>query len=584
MLLDRAKRFEQDLEDLRNVETAESEHRSRVERRLGEFGRFVHGQLGINPRVWYVPTLDEALSNAGSIEPSDSDALRREVDSHVFGKSFIERVIVPDEGADGLPPLDVAGTDGSSHVGLVRGMPAAAYIDEERLLLTFNNSAGFVDLSGKAAAKYPSLFHGVPVSRAALEDPGNRGMILSPAWYEDELSDGEYEHLKKVSQDVVQFRIDEHLFSGEALPYGTHPVLGGPALPAPNVLIRDGTVSPQARELQNYERPNAYGETVREGVRRSFKILRMVMDSERRVYAGAVKSTQLQTFSEILNWYIAEGSRSGRTPAIDPTWNTSRPIVTDAYAMTRLLQALPPVLRKSEIYRTCVIVRPFPAMVTSLYRQRGIGHPSDWIEHFRKRAAYQLENRQPGESPWWAGKDAAEDAYARLCERGDYGMFFFGRPGGAPHLLFPRFEFLDSIRALQPDRQTKRILDAAMLIMRAVRYTKWSLDREHNMFTNKKLPKLMPYVVSEAHEKSKVLGHKLVSELQQEIAARVIKQRAFRRTEMGNATVDPVPEHMAQRYIERMAENIPSGETVGDAQPTAPGGTMSEPSDEKPAE
>lgn len=565
MLVEKASEFDQDLAELRDEETAEPQHRSRVERKLAEFGRLVHGQFGINPAVWYVPTLEEALKKGLSIEPPDANALKKEIAFHVFGEAFLERVIVPDEGADGLPPLHVAGTDGSSHFGVVRGMPAAAYLDEERTILTFNNSAGFVDLSGKVGFKYPSPFHGVPVSRAALEDPGNRGMILSPAWYDD-LSDGEFEHLKKVAQDVVQYRIDEQLFSGEALPYGTHPVLGGPALPAPHVLIRDGTVTPQARELQNYERPNAYGEMVREGIRRSYKILRMVMDSQRRVYAGAVKTTQLQTFSEVLNWYISQGSRSGPQPAIDPTWNRSRPIVPDAYAMTRLLQSLPSVSRTAEIYRTCVIVRPFPAMVTSLYRHDNVRDPREWLDFFRERAADQERHRRPGENPWWAGRDVSEDAYARLCVYGDYGMFFFGRPGGAPHLLFPRFEFLDSLRTLEPERRSLRVLDATMLIMRGVRYTKWSLDREHNIFTDKKLPKLVPFVVSEAHEKSKVLGHKLVSELQQDIAARVIRLKSGRPVEVANATVEPVPLTRALEYIEKMAENIPAGESVGDAQ------------------
>ena len=95
----------------------------------------------------------------------------------------------------------VAGTDGSSHVGYVRGIPAPRYVEEQgRLLLIFNNSLAYVDLPEGFPSDAPSAYHGIPMSRAALEDPQNKGMVLSRPWFED-LTDSEFEHFKKTALD-----------------------------------------------------------------------------------------------------------------------------------------------------------------------------------------------------------------------------------------------------------------------------------------------------------------------------------------------------------------------------------------------
>ena len=88
--------------------------------------------------------------------------------------------------------------------------------------------------------------------------------------YRDQyLEDGEYEHMVKCATDVVQWRADERVFIGDA------PALHGDGrrLPAPRVHLRDGTVTLQEREVNHYQRNDAYGEMVRAGVRLSWQIL-----------------------------------------------------------------------------------------------------------------------------------------------------------------------------------------------------------------------------------------------------------------------------------------------------------------------
>ena len=111
------------------------------------------------------------------------------------------------------------------------------------MLLTFNNSVAYIDLPAGHPHKIPFPYHGVPMTRAAIEDPGNRGMIVSRPWFED-LTDSQFEHMKKAALDVVQFRVDERLLAGIARAFGSSPAGGeGGLLPKPNVLIR---VTPSA--------------------------------------------------------------------------------------------------------------------------------------------------------------------------------------------------------------------------------------------------------------------------------------------------------------------------------------------------
>jgi hypothetical protein len=368
-------------------------------------------------------------------------------------------------------------------------------------------------------------------------------MIISRPWFED-LTDSQFEHMKKAALDVVQFRVDERLLGGNARAFGTRTAGGeGGLLPKPNVLIRDGTVTPQEREFQHYCDRTSYGDVVREGISRSYGILRTVKDSESRVYAGAVKQTQLKTFSKILNWYIKR--------TIDESWDLSKAShVTDSVAVTRLIAALPEC-GPAEYYRTCIVARPFTALVTEL-RFRPFVSDAEWLDYFKGRRDDQQRDydQRGGEPSFLLGQSIEDDPYVRMCQQADYAAFYFGKPGGEPEITFPRFEFLDSLRS-RPDR-AKRVARAVELIMTGVHATKWTLDREHNFMTARRMPRLVPYVVYEAHEKCKALGHKLESELMQAISQRLSELKALRGLPVPRVEIEPVPLEQFQARLKRL--------------------------------
>lgn len=567
MLKDEVEYVKEDHADLQDPETAEPQHWKRAEQRLARLAKFVHGELGLSATVWHIPTMDDLLQGK-LMEPPVWDAVRRELDLHVFGDRFIEAVPVHAE-RPGVARMIVAGSDGSSHTGFVRGIPAPAYVEEEgRLMLTFNNSVAYVDLPEDYPQKIHFPFHGVPMTRSALEDPHNRGMIVSRPWYPD-LTDSEFEHMKKAALDVVQFRVDERLVKGAARAYGTSPARGESGLlPKPNLLIRDGTVTPQEREFQHYNNPSAYGDIVREGIALSYSILKAVADSDTRVFAGAVKSTQLRTFSRIINWYVKRGSRQRFGKPIDPTWDIARvSLVTDSVAVTRLLCTLL-AIDGPRYYRTCILVRPFPAMVTALYRHRKKSR-EEWLEFFKDWQQRQISERTEhgGEKSFLEAVELADDAYVRMVQEADYGLFYFGRPGGDPQITFPRFEFMDSLRYLKAADRQRRVFRAADIIMTGVHLTKWQLDQDHRFMTTRRLPRLVPYVVYEAHEKCKVLGHKLEAELRQAIASRLSQLKALRGLPVPKVDIEPVP---LKVYISRLKALLPGGNDTA-ANAPAPG-------------
>lgn len=548
MLRDLVTEIEEDRDILMDPKAAEPVHQKVLEGRLEGLRRFLYSEIGISATVWDLPT-DEEVGRGERVQPLDWDTVKNAVAERIFGDAFIQEV-TPDQSNESHSRIVVAGTDGSSHAGYVRGVPAPQYVEEEgRLILTFNNSVAYVEMPEDFPYRVASPYHGVPMTRAALEDPHNRGMIVSRPWFPD-LTDSEFEHMQKAALDVVQFRVDERLINGVARAYGTAAASGDSGLlPKPNVLIRDGTVTPQEREFQHYTTQNAYGDIVREGIALSYSILRSVRDSQSRIYAGAVKSTQLRTFSRIINWYIKK--------YIDQGWDLSRVShVTDNVAVTKLLGMTPTTTSKT-YYRTCIIVRPFWALDTN-FRQRRINDtPEDWLKEFiRRRDAQERDwNEHGGEHPpHLLGVDVEDDPFVRMCQETDYASFYFGHStDGRPELILPRFEFMDALRRLSLQKRVQRVIQTANSIIAGVHDTKWSLDREHNFMSNRKMPRMIPYVLYEAHEKCKTLGHKLELELRQAITMRLSQLKRLRGLPIPKVLVEPMP---VKEYLSSLQKKL----------------------------
>jgi hypothetical protein len=572
--------LQHDLSIYSDRDLRDPEIKSRIAHEARALDTLLYRMLGIPPEVVDITGIRHLIrdSDAGRAEeapqlalPSehsitmDAKALRDFLKRRVFGEQFINRVGAGStRGSASRRRLTVAGSDGSTHASMLQVRTARAYTDEGETVVTFNNAMVYVHQSSSAPYQADYPFHSVPITRSALDNPVNHGMILARQMFPD-LEDAEYEHLARCATDVVQWRVDADVFSGVARPINPANIIQRQrdfTLPAPAVHFRDGTVVPQEREFGHYRRSDAYGDMVREGQTRMRSILqRLRSEDNKQVFAGAVKSTQMRLFSRTVSWYIAHGSKDrigAKGKAIDPTWEEKYAAgFSDNQTMTYLLASLvegrEEEARSGTYWVSCAILRPFHA-TTEYCRQRGVETDEGWKRFFRGLAAREEQSSNDRGEPWlWETQDWEDDSFVYLCRRADFGMFYIGHTGGDPPPALPRYEFLDSLRTLRPDQAAARVADIVRRIVEAIDHTHVAIDSDHNFLTNKRLVKIIPYVVQRAHEACKTLGRQLESELRAAVIAQLSALRRLRGLTPNDVALLPMNR---SQYVQQMTEAL----------------------------
>jgi hypothetical protein len=389
------------------------------------------------------------------------------------------------------------------------------------------------------------MVYGAPLTRQTLDDPAYKGMVLAPFMYPD-LAESEYEHMTRCATDVVQFRVDEEVFTGKA--YDIRPPRA--QIPKPQVHIRDGTITPQEREFGHYKRPDAYGEMVREGIRRERTILERIMAARTKppIFAGAVKSTQMRVLSRLVNWYISMGSAATFGQAIEPEWNISRAAaISDNAAMTSLLAELPNNPKEGKYYVTCALIRQFPSL-TEYYNYQLKGGQT-WLDFFEEKRNQALaeHDKHGGTLPYHATVDLADDDFIFMCENADFVYFYIGHTAGDPPPMIPRYEFLTSLREKSPEKASSAVLDLVQRLVDAIDAAGLAYDRDHNFMSSNTLIKILPYPIQQAHEYAKTLGKKLEAELRSIVISRLIELKKLR-SSASDMIVRPVA---VRDYLER---------------------------------
>lgn len=549
MIRDQIECFNKGLSLWRETDLQEPSLQASIKRDHERLRRFAYGWLGIPGHVLNLESADRLLADHNLEIRVDQSTLRELMDvleHRIVGTKFLFEIDA-DEGfsEDEKKRAVIVGSDGSTHVGVLGGVTAPRFFeDPDEQIVSFNNSIGFYDLQEASGDNRDSEpLTGVPVTRNALQDPSNKGMVLAPFMFD--LDPTAYEYMKKCATDVVQFRVDEKLINGTARSLGK----GYEKLPRAAVVIRDGTVVPQAREFQHYSRRDEYGEMVQEGIALSASMLSTIMASSAPlVFAGAVKFTELRLFANILNWYMERGSRRKFGRALDPNWDRSRAgHITDNTAMSMLLATLKR-RNPSSYFCSCVFIRPFPAIIPDLLGKRIKN--GEWLQFFRDKRDEQIReyHQRGGDRPYLDTVDVDADPYPFMCEEADYSMFYIGHTAGDPPPTAPRYEFLDSLRKRSVEELRQRVSEKVRRLVSGLHLTRFSLDSEHNYYTKKALIKIIPYVVYTAHEFCKVLGGKLEAELKSEVVAKLAQLKKLRGLSASQVSLIPLE---IRRYLER---------------------------------
>lgn len=523
-------------------------HRRRLKSARAELERLCYRGFGLSWDAVYVPPAS-TVSNSGTgaepaiVNPTQLDA---ELALRVFGDSVIQYVEVNNSSApEDWSNVVVAGSDGSTYSSVMSIDTARAYVDDGgNEVVTFNNSIVYLHMEGLNKQRHPVRVYSVPITRSAIDSPTNAGMVMAPFMYRD-LTPSEYEHMAKCATDVVQWRADERVFIGDA------PAMGGDGrlLPAPRVHLRDGTVTLQERESHHYQRNDAYGNMVRSGVLLSYQILKHIQSRRQRpVFAGAVKASQLQLFSMVVNWFIKYGHPTSGTPPVEPNWDISRGArLNDNEAATMLLATLIPDRHEGGYFCTFAIARPFHAL-TDMSREYEHEKRDFWVAKLQDRQRGHID--KPGMDSYWKTVDAIEDdPFVRMCEEADYILFYIGHSAGEPLPLAPRYEFLESLRSrANAQDAASAVRRNVELLVAALHHTKFSTDSDHNFLTGKRLVKIVPFVVYRAHELCKALGKRLESELKSMIVANLHRLGLARKATEDAISLRPLS---ARRYFER---------------------------------
>ncbi len=506
------------------------------------------------------PASSVSSSGTGAVAVTcDPGRLVSELSLRVFGDTVIQHVAVANRSApEDWANVVVAGSDGSTYSSVMSIDTAKAFVDDGGSeVVTFNNSIVYLHMEGLNRERHASRVYSVPITRSAIDSPTNAGMVMAPFMYR-ELADGEYEHMAKCATDVVQWRADERVFIGDA------PALGGDGrrLPAPRVHLRDGTVTLQEREVNHYQRNDAYGDMVRAGVLLSYQILKHIKSRRQPpVFAGAVKGSQLHLFATIINWFIAHGHPASGVPPVDPGWDVSRAaMLADNEAVTMLLATLA-AGRGDGYFCTFAVSRPFHAL-TDMAREYAREMPDIWVDKLRDRQNDHLG--KPMMDSYWKTVDVIEDdPYVRMCEEADYVMFYIGHTAGDPLPLAPRYEFLESLRPAGAEEAGARVRRNVELLVAALDHTKFTPDSDHNFLTGKRLVKIVPSVVYRAHEYCKALGRRLETELKSMIVANLHRLGLARRANDDAVSLRPLN---ARRFFEREARlRDPATKEIEDA-------------------
>jgi hypothetical protein len=515
----------------------------RIDTQARDLRSFAYRYLGLSREAIDISSFPNQPPTV-SVRPGQ---LRAEVEMRVFGAHCIEAVTVRDEPGD--ESFTVSGSDGSTHASVMQVATARAFeADVGNQVVTFNNSVARVKAPRSIEDRYPVPYYSVPAARSALDDPGNRGMVLAPFMFRY-LNESEYEHMAKAATDVVQWRTDREVFLGTARALGR-----GELLPRPRVHIRDGTIALQEREFGHYCRLDEYGQMVREGFALTRKILERIVAAPDSppVFAGATKVTVTRFFSSLINWYISKGSRLRPDGPIDPNWDATRAAhIADNEAMSYLLSSLVEGPQGDRYYVSFAVMRPFHTL-TEFY-DRPDRDSFDWVAGFRLRQERDREDLAregtSGRAYLATVADVADDDFVYLCGRADYVAFYIGHTAAEPPPIAPRYEFLENLRAMPTAADAAaRVQRNVGLIVRAIHRTGLTEDREHNFLSKKSIVRIIPFVVFDAHEKCKAMGRKVEAELRSAVISNLQVIRNARGLRAGDVQFLPLP---IRRFIER---------------------------------
>jgi hypothetical protein len=511
--------------------------RGEIEASLVLLKQITKNGLGLSNEAIQLPVSFAAGLKEVSGRPNahfySDDLLRDEIERRIANEMFISEV-----SAD--PPSQqmlIAAVDGSTRGGLLTmdgedGDFALGHAPS----ISINTSTAQINRHVRVGGREYPVFLRLPEKPEDMQQRDNRYTVMAKLFFPD-LTESQYAHSVWNAMNLLENRaalsvMKRWYTSKESIE----------VRPA-DVILLDGTVTPNDRDSNHYAQQDAYGQIVRDLIEASCEIMQKSRDNG-QVVSGVVKNAQLRVFGPVINRFIVRTIARDSNTQIQ-TWPLrTMNALPDQVVLTRLLTA---GRKKDDPWcRTCYVLRPFHATTNFRHRysrdpeQRPASIMLDRAKEAQKRQAMGIE--QP-EDTFWIDFLGAQDPFLKLLENAWYAYFFLG---AVPQLdqkqALPRFEALVAATTAESGEFRQEASTSCNKLIDALKVTGFDVSAEHAMFDAKGWIDVVPRLLVEVHYTVKIWAAELMSRVQEYVgyhmsryikgAHRGIRVRPWRRAEL----------------------------------------------------
>lgn len=492
-----------------------SEDLNRIRHSVGNLIELLNGLvrhgLGISMEAVYIPgTLEDALEMLQGGGPFyDRSRLKDELGRRVEAGPFLVQV----EGLVKDLDMLIVGVDGSSRMGLLAQTGEAGDFTLGHAPMVSVNAA--VALANRDA-KIPGSQERRPAILRLPEKPedaqrmDNRYTLMAKMFYPD-LSDSEYAHSVWSAMDLLESRASLKALSRWYVP-GT-----SAEVPPADVVLRDGTVTPNERDFSHYRAQSNYGKITRDLIETNAKLL-LEAESGDRLIAGVVKNAQLRVYAPVINRFVCRLRQQNANSQIELWPFESFNLVTDMALLTKLLGSGRSL--GDPWMRTCVVLRPFHATTnfSKTYSSTPGKAPADLIkEKHEEFKAGKTDALSAEHAAFWKDFQGKADPYVKMLQKAWYGGFFLAfcpRPSNGLNL--PRMEFiLPKAGGEAGPFPTQEVVASLKKHLTALNTIGFEVSNEHSMFKGPENLDLMPSILINAHDAVKHWAAVFLSRVQE---------------------------------------------------------------------
>ena len=496
--------------------------RQEAENSLQLLRRFTKYGLGLSKEAISLPAnVDQSVSLARKDRASrlfDLATLEAELEARVADENFIVAI----DSSDSTRSSVVAGVDGSLRGGILSFLGEGGDFGVGHApMISISTAVGQIhNRSLRVGNRTMPVFTRLPEKPEDMQRQDNKYTMMAKLLYPD-LSDAEYVHSVWNAMDLIEAKVALRLMNRW---YAKDNV----EIPPADVVLRDGTISPQDRDFNHYADPASYGKIVRDAIGTNWEIAQRCRENEQTI-AGVIKEAQLGVYAPVINWFACQvaSQKNGQLKA----WPIlSMNLLDDQAILTRLLTA---GRKRGDAWsRTCVLVRPFHALTNYGAVYSRTQTPIDSILNQHAHFADRVDDIGQEKTIFWETLFRPDsDPYLKMLRHTAYGNFFLA---SVPRLdmekYLPRLEVLVPVTDVEDtDRWSTADAHRDRLI-NALTQTGFEVSAEHAMFNSPASLDILPTILIRAHDTVKIWAAELLSRVQEFIGYYLARYVRTKRT------------------------------------------------------